>query len=534
MAVAAVAGYFGYEYLPLFLNWLISGDLPSSYADILKHDILVGISGQLAIGATALALLGLVIPALIDAMAVAGATKRIKAFSSKGSSSAGFMTSEFMAEFGELPALQKNAADYTRFLSERDIPTKEGKSSRKTEAASQPSLKATAPANTFFCTETLVDQRLFGWFFRSLPSFVLAVGLIIFILTSLIGFHSYKEALPLEPRASASLLWTWIEQGMFSLSFVSIGALSTLLIVKATLGMREAQLATFCRFLDDKFDYVPQSAMFGEVMRHGDIQLRLVQSQMDKIAPDFAKALHNSHRELAAAIVAGTGTLEDKIIGSIEASLRAPLEKLTEATKILTQEQADLVQQMVKSALTGFVQDLQKRQGDQLQQTHAVLKSTASLSVKMEKNFIEAIKNLARQSKEQTDAAGAISKETAKAMAGLMAFEKALTETVAAVQPTLDKVLQNQAALLVALGEEKSAGKSISQAAGEMSKAARASKETVQSFVTLAERLREASRTMSAAGAGGLPGDGIPASKLGDAVKALREKADITKGLPKL
>ena len=69
--------------------------------------------------------------------------------------------------------------------------------------------------------------------------------------------------------------------------------------------------------------------------------------------------------------------------------------------------------------------------------------------------------------------------------------------------PILNQIIDNQESLLTSLESDAAASKSIGRASSEMSAAAQASRETVERFITLAERMREVSNELQAAVNGG-------------------------------
>jgi hypothetical protein len=539
LVVAGAAGYFAYDALPGLIGWLTDAPLSAGYLSVLNNSLTVALSGRIALAVIIFTLLGLVIPAILQAIALDRAVLKIKSFPANTASKSTMLALEFEAELSDFRLLEKAIPAYARFLIEQDDTT----ILKKRQARPSSKLKALVPAGSFFGPAIFVDEHLLGWLFRPLSSFLLGSGFILFIITCLIGFHDYREALPLDPLGGAGILWSWVEKGLFSLCFAATGAMITLIITRMTFGLHSLQVRNFCRFLDAKFSFSPPSAALNEGASSSERENQKIQDQLQKLSFDLNRGTDAGQQELAKKLTQAFESLEFKLTRSIEASLRPPLEKLTEVSAQVSGKQSEITAQVIKSALDAFIRNLEKEIGGQFRKTNTLLKSTLSLSAKVEKGFIGSLKDLAKHNDQQASSASAVSKEINATLNSLKGFEKTLEKAINSIQPTLDRVLANQAALLKALTDEKTGSKDIKEAAGEMSKAAKASKDTVESFITLAEKLKEASRAMGASGKAVPPaaarqtaGDDGPAqgTTLGRALRGLRDKAESTGKLPKL
>src|SRR5690606_3656983 len=141
------------------------------------------------------------------------------------------------------------------------------------------------------------------------------------------------------------------------------------------------------------------------------------------------------------------------------------------------------------------------------------LTAAASAAEKMEKGISETSKTFMKtaraQSQELIDAlqksATALAEFESRSRTDLSGELKELAaklESIAAsIKPMVEEVKANQTALLETVKGDASSAKAISEAAHDMNAAAKAGKETLEGFVTLAKELQEAVRIFTA----GLP-----------------------------
>jgi hypothetical protein len=545
LAASSFAGYVSYHFLPDLFAMLSDHPLPASYLEILNTSMTVALAGEVALAAIFFAVLGLVLPALVEGVALARAKAKIESLSSESDKESHTLAAEFEAELSDLPLMAESIPAYARFLMEDEIINNNETTKGTTKHRS--TLRAFISASQFFGPSILIEERLSGWLFRPLASLLQGYGLIIFVLAGLLGFHDYREALAVNGADNLRILWAWIEKGLFALSFTSIGALIILLFTKASFGLRKKQVNAFCRFLDHRYNFMPPSAMLGEVVMSAERENFEARKKLQELTAGITRSLTNNQRDMGQQMSQMADTIAAKTSQSIETALREPLHRFTEASGQISADRSELAATVIKSALQTFLEDMDKELGGQFKKTNVVLKSTAALSTKVEKSFIDALKHMEKQNGEQSQSVIAASKEINETLGNLKHFEKALQQVVASVQPTLDRVMENQAALMIALAEEKSASKTIGQAAVEMNKAAKASKDTVESFITLAEKLKDASRPQTAASLSGLavaaqaragklpkPVSAADGNKLSKALQNLKEKAGSTGKLPKL
>ncbi len=530
LLLSVAAGYFGYGLLPSLIDSMTTGILPSSYIYLLKNNFFIMLSGQIAIGILAMVLLGFVLPALIDGIMIWQARQRIAAFPEKSRAKSRSLIAEFMAIFNNIPLLLDNARGYAEYLEE--LP--QAASGTKTQGREDlPRLHTRVAAQGFFPITRMVDRPLRSWLFTQLPALLLAIGLVICLIATLLGVHDYKEVLPMDPVGSSSILWTRLEIGIFALTLAAVGSLLCAAINRVVLGLRRGQAADFCDALDLKFSFTPPTVVLDEILRSQQEQGKAGSMALEKMSGEVTLVLKSGQKDLGDSFAKTSDALAIKLAKAIDTSLHAPMETLTAATVKLTAEQADMVSGLVKSSLAAFVENLEKHAGDQIRESNNVMKSTATLASKIERSFTDASKNVVKAGKEQSDSIANVSKELNKTLTMFKGLEQGLEKSVKALQPMMDQAIENQKALLSALDDESASSKTIGQAASEMTAAAKASKDTVESFIVLAERMRDAAKALSGAQASGLKKTS-DSDRLTNAFRELKSQMEDISKLPKL
>jgi hypothetical protein len=220
----------------------------------------------------------------------------------------------------------------------------------------------------------------------------------------------------------------------------------------------------------------------------------------------------------------------------------------TEAAGNLAEQGSRQAQSLADEVTKGIEQSA-AREVESRQALAAELQGFAtSLSNEVESHsqrFEGLLNNLLDRVEYLTESAVATSAaDLTRAAESFTGLREVLESLVLSVTPILNQVVDTQERLLGTLQDEQAAGKLIARSAGDMNAAAKASRETVERFIVLAERLSE-SRGGQPSGRQSRADEAKPAEaekqapgeekSLTGALRQLRASAEEgTKKLPKL
>lgn len=301
----------------------------------------------------------------------------------------------------------------------------------------------------------LLNQFADAWFFRSLPLAALGLGGLIALLSLIHGQPAPPATLDsaiYEALALPAPVQTPLALGCFTIA--AAGAFFAALLYWLTAGSVSARL--------DRLIAV--------------VCARLQGSGVYRLEYRMAEALSDTADKLAETQAATTRE-------GIEAACERFLMQLEEATGNRTAALADTMTAMERSAAALL---------------DAVAQTEARLSAAHEAHAAQAAEGYAASLQ-------ALHQQQAGQVQAMLADFRAMAEelramTEAAVSSVTEQVSQTRDATQQALNllaEEAGGAKSIGQAADQMAAAARASRETVERFIQLAERMRDLSQSVT-------------------------------------
>lgn len=567
IAVSAFAGYQGYMRAPAAIDGLVAAlfDVPPGLSE--RAPELAPVFAAL-VGASLLFALTFAVIGIADwrkaRQAMAG-LDRLLARRREGEEPD---RREFLAAFGEADDLVEIAADYAVALDEDD--DEAGGAGRGVR------YRATVPAAAYFRADALVEGRLFDRFFRLLPGAFVAVGALGLVFGLVDGLRASAGASgdPL-PLIGAT------EGGLVALFLALAFALAVGLIRAMLLALRHQQVAALGRAIDGLFLYGGDSTR--AFARAVSRETRTLRRAVSTLGADLRKAMAEQNARLAETLDAQAKIAAAALAESVRSTFNTPLVALTAAVEQATRDENERVQELVSTALKGFIAELEAHFGDQLGEVNALLQSSSAIAADIERAFAGIAEALgerlsaqaeafaselraaldaegARHAKEnkalatqlkrfstglarevdghakrfETFLGGALdrveeitrtaiaasSEDLAKTAAAFQGLQTVVESLALSVTPILNQVVDTQERLLAAMEEESAAGKAIAGAASDMNAAARASRETVEKFVVLASAL-----------SGGAASAGDGSAKIGDGAAAT--ESDAAKGQAK-
>ena len=554
LGVAIAAAYIlsapGYDLVPSLFDGLVSGILSSDYAQLLRSDPLIEAVGEIATGAVILTFMGFTIVAAVESVLVAIAHNRIRSAFEDAGPKMPFTKARLQDVMSHAPFLHALTEAYVRDLvpvhAERKSLVRRGK-----EGTSRyETLEALRSADEFLGAPALVDRRAFLWLFAPIPAILWGLGVV-------------AAALALSRPAVGAQAIDWNSGALAAATAFSLagaGAVLSTLLVRPLLELRRIQANRFAADIDQLLRFRPATIQLHDLQvsavtqsRHIDGALKTLSDSIAGTATANGKGIIDGLAELSSGVVKSLGR-------DIEKAIATPLKALTDAASRLSEDQSAQIQQVLRATLKAFVVEIEKHVGSEIKESQALVKAAADQAARLEKSFADANKALVKQAKAQ---ANDFSRALDKAVKSISDLDKANQTTVktglataardlattadklktlstsadklvASVKPALDDVGANQKALLEALKSQDDSSKVIGSAATDLKAASKASKELIEAFVGLAEKLRQATTALKN---GGSTSATRPETtiEIGKGLRQLRERTGSTgKGLPKL
>ena len=526
LAAAMVFAAPLYGNLPALLDFLSIATLDASIIAAMKNDPAVFLVGRVVGGALIFTVMGYGVLAVVEGILVTSSRARLFRAMAEATSRTPFNATEFRECFAAAPFLADIADAYSSHL----INIHNDIRGRKGQEASMERVQGLVSSVDFFGPNALVERRLFWWLFAPLPVVLLGFGgLIAATVYVRVGINSALAAAPTAASVVALI-------AALTLAGVTlIYALSRALYL-----YRRAQAADFCTAVDSLLDVAPLEKQVKALLSASHVHARALEGAVQNLGVALDERL--------AAIDGGVKGLGRTLKGDLETALKEPLDTIAKAATAANSDQSAQVQNLLRVTLKSFVSELEKQVTGHAKTIDVSLAAAANAADKIEKSFAETTKTFSKVSRAQ---ANELSDALQRGIKALAEFEKRSRSDVAAdvnavaerlekiaeaIAPMVEEVRNNQAALLSAVNGDASAAKAITNAAQDLNAAAKAGKETLEGFVTLARELRAASQTIAQSGQpSGLarPAAISSGKSFGEELKKLRELAGERK-LPEL
>lgn len=351
-------------------------------------------------------------------------------------------------------------------------------------------VRSTVPAESYFSGQYLVDSRLRTEFFKHLPGIFTGLG-IIGTFTGLIEglrhfqvsenavtvrasleslMHSVGEAFLISAAAiGAAMLVTFVEKLILSGLYRKAEEIAHAIDALFDAGAGEEYLA---RLVTASEDSASQSKILKDalVTELGDILRELTASQLassERLNQQIAQRIDEAANRQAAAAREDNQALGDMIAGSIEKSLKEPLEQIASSVQTAAGDQSASAVRMLNDVMVSFSQRLNDLFGGQITGINELNKQTAQGMQDAVNALHTLVGKLEESGKRTTDDMAAQMAATIKAMeerqssmnAESHAFveqlrklvESSQADTQQKLQDTLESVGQQMATMLATL-----------------------------------------------------------------------------------
>ncbi|MBI1424325.1 MAG: anti-phage defense ZorAB system ZorA [Gammaproteobacteria bacterium] len=225
-------------------------------------------------------------------------------------------------------------------------------------------LRSTMPAGAIFRSDIVVDIPLRTDFFKHLPGLFTGVGIIGTFYGLLIGLQAFQVSEnPVIVRASLNQLL----HGVWEAFLVSAAAIALAMVVtfieKIIITRLNAKVEKIVQLLDGLFEGGAGEEYLARLVKASESSAGQTASLLrDELQQIMAE---QTDRQIAASN-ASAAALGERIVGSIEESLKEPLTGLAEAFKGVRNDQNDAVQSMLSNVLESFSKQMKDLFGNQI------------------------------------------------------------------------------------------------------------------------------------------------------------------------
>ncbi len=597
---SAVIAVVAYPWLPTAIDAVTPGVLSQDFVLLFRQDPFTLIAGYVSIAALALFVLVFVGLAGLDGIRIQIARRKLTQLRDDAARTEDVPVRErFLAAFSDSPQFTRLAERYAASIDGHDAGSSEGRRAGSRE------LWSTMPATAVFNAWSLGERHLYLWFFAVLPLALAGLGVLSLVVSLLFGPTITAGAATAIGETGAAIPVSALP-GLICLALTWTAALIIAVVMRAVLALRRDQARDLADIVDSLFHGGAEIRYLADVAQATRGTARDITASISKLGNKLHQDMVTYGQRMLEASQAHADVMLEKLSEAIEAALSKPLAKLTTATQQQTRNQNTRVKKLLDSVLVDFTKELEKHFGGQVKEVEALLKASAKTAGNVEKSFRDAVQALAKQSQAhgqaladqiasslkqvKTDeseryaalaqdlrdftqalrdqvethsqrfeellenqlskteelASSVLNKgaaDIARTAASFEALQGSLESMITLITPIMRQVIENQESLLSAVEAESSASKVIGRASSELSAAAQASRETVERFIALAERLREIGATMNVrSGTAGARSERssrltVPArtEKLTQAVRELKNVArETSEALPKL
>lgn len=374
-----------------------------------------------------------------------------------------------------------------------------------------------ASAANVFTTMILVDRALYLWFFRGLAFATAGAGFALALIIVASGNPSFAAlALAADTVCAVTIL-------------VLAGFVSTL---------RRHQVERLQACLEGLFPSDPWGGQISAISATTAEGLQETAETIRKARSEIVKAINSAARSTGSSVEGSLEKWRADLTDTIEKSLKAPM-------AALAGDQSKSVRKLVDNTLKSIRTGLQEPMKKQVTDLEKSVKSASHIIAQTQKAFDKANADLA---KNLTQHEKALSKDFAgyaeslkvatdgqtKAAGTLDQLSASIAASLDGMKPLLDRIAAGQENLMSTIEDEATAAQVIGASSKDLNAAAKASRESIEQFVSLAENLKAVSVALQNAGTASVSkADGDRPAELSQAIRDLKESSG-KRSLPKL
>lgn len=227
-------------------------------------------------------------------------------------------------------------------------------------------IRATAPAESMFTRDVLVDGRLFDDFTRHLPGVLTGLGIIGTFAGLLDGLREFKPT-PIEAAVNGLGPLLLGVQHAFVASGTAIAcAMVVVFISRLTLAYLYRLVEHLTTAIDSLYSTGAGEEYLARLVKSSEQNAASTAQLKDALVEDLNKMMTNLVERQIAAQDASTMALGKHIGEAISTAIAEPMKRVGEAMEVTARGQGDKVNTMLETLLTGFMAKLEDTFGGQM------------------------------------------------------------------------------------------------------------------------------------------------------------------------
>jgi ABC-type transporter Mla subunit MlaD len=322
--------------------------------------------------------------------------------------------------------------------------------------------RSTAPSSYYFSAQSVVDTPLQTEYFRHLPGILTGLGIIGTFLGLMLGLYSFDPSAPEKVQQSVGGL---IQDVLYAF----IGSLASIVcamfvthLEKKWLRICYEHLEKLTEAIDHLFNAGVGEEYLAELVRtnqESSVQTRMLK---DSLVTDLREMLQNlvetqvrESLKLAETLSGSykeSGTqMANQISESIEASFRAPLDKIAQSVTAASGDQSKMVGNMLQDVLVAFMGKLEGTFGQQFQGMSAMLEQSVGAMQQMQSGFAALVDDLRSAS---TASSETISQQLAKTLQDMHSSQNVMHASMNQMVQTLQAAVESMGSQGVEAGSK--------------------------------------------------------------------------------
>ncbi|MFP3568542.1 anti-phage ZorAB system protein ZorA [Paraburkholderia sp. SIMBA_030] len=229
-----------------------------------------------------------------------------------------------------------------------------------------PETRATLPAETYFTRDVLVDARLFDDFTRHLPGILTGLGIIGTFAGLLQGLSGFDPSNPTKAVSGLTPLLAGVSHAFIASAVAICCAMSVTFLSRLTLAYLYGLVEKLNHAIDALYNAGAGEEYLARLVHASEKSEAHAAQLKDAMVEDLSRMMTNLVERQIEAQAKASVMLGEHIGQTINNTLAAPLQRMTDAMEQTSRGNGEAVSGMLESMLTGFMAKLEDTFGGQM------------------------------------------------------------------------------------------------------------------------------------------------------------------------
>ncbi len=229
-----------------------------------------------------------------------------------------------------------------------------------------PETRATLPAETYFTRDVLVDARLFDDFTRHLPGILTGLGIIGTFAGLLQGLSGFDPSNPTKAVSGLTPLLAGVSHAFIASAVAICCAMGVTFLSRLTLAYLYGLVEKLNHAIDALYNAGAGEEYLARLVHASEKSEAHAAQLKDAMVEDLSRMMTNLVERQIEAQAKASVMLGEHIGQTINSTLAAPLQRMTDAMEQTSRGNGEAVNGMLESMLTGFMAKLEDTFGGQM------------------------------------------------------------------------------------------------------------------------------------------------------------------------